>query len=46
MRKILSLFILTFILRGCNNQKKEKTMETSKNEKLVKEYFEHFNNHQ
>lgn len=31
---------------GCNNQTKEKTMATSTNEKLVKEYFEHFNNHE
>ena len=46
MRKILSLFILTFILMGCNNQTKEKTMTTSTNEKLVKQYFEHFNNHE
>ena len=46
MRKILSLFILTFILMGCNNQTKEKTMATSTNEKLVKQYFEHFNNHE
>ncbi|MDQ0477115.1 nuclear transport factor 2 family protein [Chryseobacterium sp. MDT2-18] len=46
MRTILSLFILTFILIGCNNQTKEKTMETSTNEKLVQQYFEHFNNHE
>lgn len=31
---------------GCNNQTKEKTMATSTNEKLVKQYFEHFNNHE
>lgn len=31
---------------GCNNQIKEKTMATSNNEKLVKQYFEHFNNHE
>lgn len=46
MRKILSVFILTFILIGCNNQTKEKTMDTSTNEKLFKQYFEHFNNHE
>ncbi|MCZ2083918.1 MAG: nuclear transport factor 2 family protein [Flavobacteriales bacterium] len=46
MRKILSLLTLTFILIGCNNQTKEKTMETSTNEKLVKQYFEHFNNNE
>lgn len=31
---------------GCNNQTTEKTMATSTNEKLVKQYFEHFNNHE
>ena len=46
MRKILSLLTLTFILIACNNQTKEKTMETSTNEKIVKQYFEHFNNHE
>ena len=46
MGKILSLLNLTFMLIGCNNQTKEKTMETSTNEKLVKQYFEHFNNHE
>ncbi len=31
---------------GCYNQTKEKTMVPSTNEKLVKQYFEHFNNHE
>lgn len=31
---------------GCNNQTKEETIAASTNEKLVKLYFEHFNNHQ
>ena len=31
---------------GCNNQTTEKIMATSTNEKLVKQYFEHFNNHE
>lgn len=31
---------------GCTNQTKEKTMATSTDEKLVKQYFEHFNNHE
>jgi ketosteroid isomerase-like protein len=43
MKKII-LVIATIILFSCN-QKTEKTMETSKNEKLIKTYFEHFNNH-
>lgn len=46
MRKMLSFFILTLILIGCNNNTKENAMTTSTNEKLVKQYFEHFNNHE
>jgi ketosteroid isomerase-like protein len=44
MKKILSLFIVAFSLISCNDQK-QKTMSTTDNEKLVKQYFEHFNNH-
>ena len=39
----LCIAILTFI--SCNNNK-EKTMEATDNEKLVKQYFEHFNKHE
>ena len=39
---ILSFIILLFI--NCTNHKN--AMNTSDNEKLVKQYFEHFNNHE
>ena len=38
------LFIIILIFSACSN-KKEKSMAISDNEKLVKQYFEHFNNH-
>ncbi len=44
MKKIISIFIIAFALISCNNQK-QKTISTTENEKLVKQYFEHFNNH-
>ena len=44
MKNILTIFFITFALISCNNQK-QKTMPTNDNEKLVKQYFEHFNNH-
>jgi ketosteroid isomerase-like protein len=44
MKNILSLFIVASALISCNNQQ-QKTTPTTDNEKLVKQYFEHFNNH-
>lgn len=44
MKKKLALFIIVLALIACNNTK-EKNMVISDNEKLVKQYFEHFNNH-
>ena len=44
MKKISSLVILIFAIISCNDQKR-KTMGATDNEKLVKQYFEHFNNH-
>ena len=44
MKNILTISIIAFALISCNNQK-QKTMPTNDNEKLVKQYFEHFNNH-
>ena len=44
MKKKLTLFIIVLALIACNNTK-EKNMVISDNEKLVKQYFEHFNNH-
>lgn len=45
MKKYITYIILTFTLIACNN-KKQKTMTKSENEKLVKQYFEHFNKHE
>lgn len=45
MRKITIILFVAFTLASCNNQNQSKIMEISKNEKIVKQYFEHFNNH-
>ena len=42
MKNLITLFAI-FALISCNNQK---NMKTTDNEKLVKQYFEHFNNHE
>ena len=44
MKRILSFTILTFALISCNDQKR-KNISTTDNEKLVNQYFEHFNKH-
>jgi ketosteroid isomerase-like protein len=44
MKKLLTFFTLILALISCNDQK-QKTMGTTDNEKFVKQYFEHFNNH-
>ena len=43
MRNLITLLFATFALISCNNQN-QKSMTTT--EKLVKQYFEHFNNHE
>jgi predicted SnoaL-like aldol condensation-catalyzing enzyme len=45
MKYLLTLLFATFALISCNNQN-QKNMTTNENEKLVKQYFEHFNNHE
>lgn len=45
MKQLLTLCIVIFTFISCNNNK-EKTMEATSNEKLVKQYFEHFNKHE
>jgi ketosteroid isomerase-like protein len=42
MKKTLLLILILFI--SCNESKTKK-METTSNEKLIEQYFEHFNNH-
>jgi ketosteroid isomerase-like protein len=44
IKTLLTLFAI-FTLISCNNQK-QKNKTTSDNEELVKQYFEHFNNHE
>lgn len=41
---LLTLLIITFTLNSCNNPKQQ-NMTTTDNQKLVKQYFEYFNNH-
>ena len=45
MKHLITLFFAIFALISCNNQNK-KSMAATDNEKLVKQYFEHFNNHE
>lgn len=44
MKQIFTLLMVAFALICCNDQK-QKTMIITDNEKLVKQYFELFNNH-
>lgn len=44
MKNVLTIFILTFALFNCTNQN-ETHSNISENEKLVQQYFEHFNKH-
>ncbi len=45
MKYLMILLIAAFALISCNNQN-QKSMTTTDNEKLVNQYFEHFNNHE
>ena len=45
MKKLLTFISLTFLLFACTNSK-NKTMTKPDHEKLVNQYFEHFNNHE
>ena len=45
MRKIILLFIASFLAISCNNQNQSKMINISNNEKLIKQYFELFNQH-
>jgi len=44
MKHLITLLFVAFILASCNNQNKQ-NMSATDNEKLVKQYFDHFNNH-
>ena len=45
MKKIMTLLILIFTFNACNSIK-EDHMASSDNEKLIKQYFKHFNQHE
>lgn len=45
MKHLTMLFFATCALISCNNQNNT-SMSTADNEKLVKQYFEYFNNHE
>ncbi|OXA76609.1 SnoaL-like domain-containing protein [Flavobacterium aquidurense] len=44
MRKLFIIIVTVFILVSCNQNQPQKS-DTSENEKIVKQYFEHFNSH-
>jgi ketosteroid isomerase-like protein len=45
MRKLITIVVTVFMFISCNNQNQPKIEDTAQNEKLVKQYFDHFNNH-
>lgn len=45
MRKIIIIPVIFCLIVSCNNQKQSQPVDTTKNEKLVNQYFEYFNNH-
>ncbi|TPG41594.1 nuclear transport factor 2 family protein [Flavobacterium pectinovorum] len=45
MRKLITIAVAVFMFISCNNQNQPKIEDTAQNEKLVKQYFDHFNNH-
>ena len=47
MKKVLTFLTTVIILASCNNQNQQKNPTTmTANEKLVNQYFEHFNKHE
>lgn len=45
MKKVIVILALVFVIVSCNNQNQSEKMDTTKNEKIVKQYFEYFNSH-
>lgn len=45
MKKGIIILAVIFVLASCNNQNQSKPMDTTQNEKVVKQYFEYFNSH-
>ncbi|MEN2400931.1 nuclear transport factor 2 family protein [Flavobacterium sp. MC2016-06] len=46
MKKTAIVLLLTLLFVSCNNQTKSPNLDPSEKEKIVKQYFEYFNNHQ
>jgi len=44
MKHLITILLVAFALTACNN-KNEQNMRAAENEKLIKQYFDHFNNH-
>ncbi|MEG2100674.1 nuclear transport factor 2 family protein [Flavobacterium sp. FlaQc-28] len=45
MKNGIIILAVIFVLASCNNQNQSKPMDTTQNEKVVKQYFEYFNSH-
>ncbi|SHL09305.1 nuclear transport factor 2 family protein [Flavobacterium chilense] len=45
MKKNIVILILAFLIISCNNQNQSTSMNATNNEKVVQQYFEHFNKH-
>ncbi|MBF4485173.1 MULTISPECIES: nuclear transport factor 2 family protein [unclassified Flavobacterium] len=44
MKKVI-IIVVVFLVISCNNQNPSKPMNISENQKVVKQYFEYFNDH-
>lgn len=45
MKNGIIILAVIFVLASCNNQNQSKPMDTTQNEKVVKQYFDYFNSH-
>ncbi len=45
MKNGIIILAVIFVLASCNNQNQSKPMDTTQNEKVIKQYFEYFNSH-
>lgn len=45
MKKVIVILVVVFVIVSCNKQNQPEKMDTIKNEKIVKQYFEYFNIH-
>ena len=45
MKNGIIILAVIFVLASCNNQNQSKPMDTTQNEKVIKQYFDYFNSH-